>query len=270
MILPIPIFYKGNKYSNVEFDIPTADTLANVSDAIEQQGNVFQANRIFLIGCITQIDDIIDKNELKILISKIPSKSAEYLIIQILLKAKPEMDKISGVYSHICGNKIISDYKFDDGIEIDTRDSISSLKVNYYKDDVNEIEIIFSEPLQIKDNETNEVIENILSMTFQFPTIEHCINAFQKKGGNSNTRLQYAIYLEALIKVNGNDLANNYKHIYGDMAIKKINIVDLEKLAKKINFYGINPVIEKFCPHCGVNFKALINTSNFFVSALQS
>lgn len=273
MQLPIPIVMNsGGIFNEIEIMKPRASVIADTKKILNDTNEVFQSIKTFLGGCIEGIINdervITERENIKNMINFMPFRSAEVCLYKILVLYDPEKDAIEGVYScPRCGTKIITEYLESEGI--DTRDYISSLSINYAEENKNIISEL-TEPVIIKNKATDEVLESIHTMELQHPVISDCITAEKKFGSTDEVRMQFAMYIEALKKINGNEVDRKYKNTWGMYIFDNIRECkkDLGELNKKISEYGINPYLTKICKTCGKEFKPPINMSNFFVSAL--
>jgi predicted RNA-binding Zn-ribbon protein involved in translation (DUF1610 family) len=277
MELPVPIFFNDLIYNEVEIQKPRGGVIADTQRILDSTNDYFTAMKIFLSGCITSITDI-DGKEIKerssinSIVGKMPYRTAEYLSVKIMLFLDSD-DAVEGIYTcPRCGFKVISELIKDGDMEIDTRDYISDLEINYMKDFQKKFSIDLTTPVELKEIVREDQIQVINSMTFEQVTLEHGIKAFRKFGTNDKVRLQYAIYLEALTEINGIEIDNKYKNRYGMTIFNNIEDVkvNIGKIFDEINKYGMDNTIEKNCTSCGRVWRSTINTSNFFGSALLS
>lgn len=275
--LAIPIFHNDEVYTEIEIDRPKPGVIADTQRIAENE-NQFSAILTFISGCTNAIikqdgSEITDKIALKSLIGNMPYKSAELVTIQIMLLHNELDDAVEGLYTcPRCGNKIVSELiKENDEIISDTTDHIMALNINTMNEIEKTIYYEFSIPVEIKNSSTKEVLESITSIEMAFPTLNNCINAHKKNSKLDSMRLQFAIYVEALKRVNGYDIDNKYKNMYGISIFLNISDIktDLVAITSLVNKYGIDKRVDKSCNNCGKQFKAIINTSNFFDSGLQ-
>lgn len=273
MKLPIPGKIGDGLYTDCEIVKPSVNSIA-ATHKMAEDGNLFSAMRPFCSDCITSfttadgkiIEDIV---AIKSIIPKLPYKTIEYIAVQAVLKHYGEDDGVEGVYPcPRCDTKFISEYREDDGIVIDTQDHISQLQVHYFDpgNDSFIIHVDLTEPIQIKDRE-GDVLEEITSLDVSIPTLENCIIAESKVGFTDKPRLQIAIYVESLKKVNDKEIDNKFRNSFGMLVFGKIREIrkDLGGLSRGINRFGLDTAVEKTCRNCGKVWKAHINTSNFFV-----
>lgn len=276
MRLPIPVEINNVLYVDAEVQAPTLDCLTETRK-IAEDGRFFQSMRVFSNGCIKSVTTdsgqiIEDQIALKSVITKTPYKTIEHLAIRSLMVHNDDDDGVEGYYPcPRCGKESISEYRNDDGVIIDTRDHISSLSVGYFDpyNDNREITVVLTEPVIIKDRGNNDVFLEIKDFTVEIPTLEQCIVAESKVGNSDPIKLQLAIYVEAMKKVNGEKIDNKFKNEFGLFFLGKIRTAktDFGKLAESINKYGLNRTVEKTCVKCGKVWRPTINTSNFFGSA---
>lgn len=271
MKLVIPIFNNDKIYYDAQIIKPSGAVLADTKK-IADTGDFFSALRIFLIGCVTGVDDIEDKVALKSLIAKMPYKTAEHLALEVIKLYNGTDDGIEGVYyCPRCGNQIISELKESDGLESDTRDFLSNLKIGYYKGVDGIIKTELTEPVRMKNVATGEIFEEINSYAIHIPTLEDGINAYQKYGAKDEVRLQFAMFVQSLVKINSEPIDTRWKNAVGMLFFEGMKDIknDVGKVVEEINSYGVIPKVDKHCNKCDKDWKATVNTSNFFGSALR-
>lgn len=276
---PIPFQINGTVYHSCDIEQPTAGVLADTKKNADT-GDKFSPTLIFLTGCIKSIisdsSEITDRIQIKSATRHMPYRTAEVLSLKAILMIHDD-DGIEGMYPcPRCNYKVISQIiKENDEIISDTRDFISNLDIDYMEDFQEEFEIILTEPTAMVNTKTNEVILDMKtqrpvimnSFTLTHPTLGHCIEAQTKQGGTDEMRLQYRIYVEAIKKIDGYEIDKSFKEKYVMTLFEKIpNINDIGKIAKEVNKYGIERRVNKLCPSCGKEYKAVLNTSNFFDS----
>lgn len=271
MIRRLPVLYKteNNVYEEIELKKPSGSLLADVRESTEKNWPL--ALRNFIAGCAVSIisaeNNITDSVGIKSALAKMSNKNLEYLSNEIMIDYYKGDDYIEGLYPcPRCEKEVLAEKSNEDGIEIDTRDRISDLKVNFMQD---ASELFFhlelEEPVEV--SETEEPVKNI---DLTFPTIEHFIEVFNSVGDRNIVKFQYAVYARAITKVNGVEVDNSWKKSKGVLLFNKSEntLNDIGKITKYFNKYGVDPRLEKSCPKCGKVWQPFINTSNFFGSAL--
>jgi hypothetical protein len=271
MIKRLPVLYKTeqNIYEEIELKKPSGALLAEVQEAVQKNWPL--AMRNFVSGCTVSIispeKNITDSIQIKTALSNMSNKNLEYLSQEIMVDYYKGEDFVEGVYQcPRCGNNVIAEKSNEDGIEIDTRDRITDLKVNFMES-VDELffELEFEESIELSENE--ELVKNI---TIGFPTVEHYTEAFNSIGDRNKAKFQYAVYARAIEKVNGQEVEKSWKRSKGYLLFNKSEntLNDIGKITEYFNRYGVDARIEKTCRECGKVWQPLINTSNFFGSAL--
>lgn len=264
---PIPIKHNGVVYHGCNIKRPTPGTIADTKKIIDT-GDKFSGIQTFIEGIVTDIykdDDLItDRISIKSILKNIPYRSAEWMTIQAMLMLDSS-DAIEGYYScPRCQKVLICELKEENGETIyDTRDFISALLLN--TTDFNEdIEISLSENVDIYLND--DLIDSVGNFTIENPTLKHCIAAYQKVGDKDELRLQFAIYVEALKKVNNKEIDNKWKTRHGKYLFENLKNfkTDFVNLTNKVNQYGLDKRLTKTCNQCGKEWQVVVNTSNFF------
>lgn len=276
MKLVIPFAVNDKVYTDCEIEKPKASVIADTKKNIDETGDSFSSMRIMLNGCVASFSSldgnvISDKTSIKSLVPKMPLKVAEHLTLNMVMLHYADDDGIEGVYDcPRCGTQHISEIIEKDGMIIDTRDRISQLPVVYCDIPNMEITQDFVSPVLIENKANGNILYDIQSVTVGMPTLENAITAYAKVGSRDVVRLQFAIYVEALRKINGEQIDSKFKNSYGMFVFENIRDAkkDLGGLADQINKYGVDKKITKTCKKCGKVWKAVINTSNFFVSEL--
>jgi hypothetical protein len=255
--MPIPISYNGSLLVDVNIKSYTAGVIADCKKSLDAQGP-YAGYQTFLSGCIESIGEVISKQEIRNIINNMSYKTAEYLMLEII--ALDGEDGIEGMYiCPRCNNEIICEH--------DTEDHIKDLEIKT-TECVN-FEIKLLNGITIENKMPEDSIEYVQSLTFRYPTLKDCLNAYIKYGKKEQSRLQLGICLEGLNSVNGIDIDLKFKNRYGMQIIENLVSKDLKFLIEKINEFGVITDKIKTCNKCGKEFKVNLNTSNFFVSALQ-
>lgn len=271
MIRRLPVLYKteNNVFEEIKLKKPSGSLIAETQEA--SQKNWPLAMRNFVAGCTVSIisaeNNIIDTTAIKAALGKMSNKNLEYLSQEIMVDYYKGEDFVEGVYEcPRCGEMVIAEKLNEDGMEIDTRDRISDLKVGFMES-VDELEFYheFEEPVNVSEQE-----EEVRNIVIGFPTMENYAEAFNVVGFQNKARFQFAVYARAIKKVNGMEVDNSWKKAKGFSLFNKSEntLNDIGKITEYFNKYGVDPKVEKICNKCGKIWQPLINTSNFFGSAL--
>jgi hypothetical protein len=256
--LPKPFMYENIEYNEAEISIITGGAIAEAQKFVEN--NPYKAMLTIISKSIDSIEGQKDRTKINEVISKMPYKSSEHLLVKIIMQ-EADTDKIEGVYKcPVCGEK-----KYCIG---EQADHLSDLKIKTLND-INDLIEISLEPA-ISINEEDENIKDIFSITLNYPSLENCINAYEKIGGKNETKLQFAIYTEALMGINGNEIDRKIRTRWGNYIFENMSRPELIKIGETVNNYGIETEIMKTCKECGQEWQQVINTANFFALALRS
>ena len=259
--LPIPLTFKGQDYHEVEVGEVTAGLLADTQKVLET-GDTYKALACFCSGIITQIDDETDRATIRLMVNFMAYKTLEYVVVKGLLKNDKD-DGVEGFYEcPRCGNPKVCEYNAEE--ELDTRDHINELEV--ITTEKTRINYTLKVPVEIKSGE--EIVETVNSLELAFPTMNNCSSALNKVGLKDPVRMQLAVLVEALTKVNGQEVEKSWRSNYGSYVFDRLNKTDIIEINKEANAYGYNPVVKKQCLKCRKEYEVTLNTSNFFVSAL--
>jgi hypothetical protein len=256
MRLPIPFEVSGRTISEVEIDAPRAGVLAD-TQKIAEQGKFYAALAKLVEGCL------LDEEMPQTVVKAMPYRSAEYIALHAVLMISPD-DGFEGVYDcPRCGTKLICELTQED----DTRDFVSDIAVGY-RDEPGAVRFELEKPVTFKSK--GEVIDQVENFELRYPTMGDCMKAEVRSGGATGVRLQFQVYSQALIFVNGKEINDTWKVSFGPLLFDKMTARDTIHLSREMSQYGMASDIEKSCMSCGKTWNAPVDTSGFFASALQS
>ncbi len=246
--LPVPI----PECDTVNVGELKGGVIADAKKILVNEGNPYKAMRTFVTGSIV-IDGV--SNNIDI-VNKMPYKTMETVLIKILTQNKH--DTIEGVYPcPMCGMK-----KYRTG---ENSDHISDLETVYSENKPIDFEL--SNPVLINAMEDYN-IDKVSTLTLNYPTTLNVIVAYENQGKKDSLRLQYRIWIEALIKVNGIEVESKFKNRYGMQIFENMIKDDLQAVQKKIDYIGLITTKKFTCNDCGQEWEETLNTSNFFDSIL--
>lgn len=273
--LPIPIFNNGCIYTEIDFEKPKTGTIIKAEDAINNS-STYRAMLEIIKGSVTGLKDdsgniLDDKRRIGEILRLISYKSAEWLSIQIVLMISKD-DGVEGLYKcPLCEKKIICKRDRESGI--DNRDHVSDLKCLYDEDQKGNIFIELTEQVEIKGRkpQTGEevVLYQVSSIALRHPTLFDCENAVKKYSMSNKSKLQLGILKEALTEINGEPVQEKFKNMYGMKIFQEMDLDDINLIGKQSAEFGLDNTVQKICPDCGNEWRAELNTSNFFVSGLR-
>lgn len=261
--IPIPVIDGEKKRQNVVIRKVQTSVIAD-SNKIMQKGDIYKALQTFIAGGIEDFDGCTDRAEIYALVGKTPYKSAWFLATRIIMQDEKD-DGIEGMYPcPRCGTEKVCEYNEDP--DLDTSDYISDMKVEYADDNVKNV-FELSSPVVIKNEDDAEA--EVRKVEIDFPTLNHCSQAFNRVGDKDEIRLQLAIFVQALRKINDEDVDSKFKNAFGMTVLERMNRTDIRDLAKMIDRFGMNTRVKKSCNKCGKQFEVNLNTANFFGFALR-
>jgi hypothetical protein len=281
MQLSIPIFRDGGVIiDKAEYKKPKSGALANTLEIMENQGE-FHAILDLISSSIVSMETIENKvidniEQIRGNCRRMSYITAEVMAIKIMLLLNKD-DWVEGVYRcPRCRKEIIT----GTGENEDKRDKISDLDiVNMGENEDGEINpdeynnlihVDLVEPVKIMHGKTDNILHQIDSIDIRYPTLDDCIEGAQKYPARKDVKRQYAIYAESLMKVNNEDVKVKWKKTWAEYVINRLDPDDIGVITEALNKYGLNRYIKKTCRHCGKEWSAPINTSNFFESGLHS
>lgn len=269
--LPIPIKYGEDVFDEVEIAEATSGVIADVAKIANTTGDYFTAVFTFIKGCILSLvsgEKIVnDKQQISAIVRNMPFRSAEYALIQALILGNKDSG-VEGVYEcPRCKRQFIAQKVEESGEVIsDTLDYLDTFDVSYMDHLDYEYDIELSAPVEIKE------IDPIQTLRFRYQTIGDCMNAYKKKGMTDRIRLQFSIYMECLLAVNGVQVDVKWKNKYAEYMFNHLKSakLDLNAIAEKELAYGMKKTVVRTCAACGKEWECPVDTANFFVSALPS
>lgn len=269
MEMPIPIFCGDKVYREIEIKKPTPAVIADTKK-VSDEGNTYYAMQTYISGSVesyTAEDGtvITDRNQVRQITASMPFRSADWVSIQIALKLDAE-DGIEGVYNcPRCGKQVIAEK--NERLGIDTRDFVSDLEVRKMETPQNEVQMELKEPVEMDIGDVKDLVK---TLKFRHPVLSDCNRAYSMVGVKDQVRFTLFMFNEALVQINGKEASKQFKSRYGMMLFEKMDIKkDINQITAALTQYGMDTDVRKICPECGKEWRATVNTANFFVSGLQ-
>jgi len=263
MTLPYPFKSGDRTISSATFKNPTAGVLADARKCAEN-GDVYQALLAYVAGSVSSLIDsqggeIEGKEPVKAALRGLPWALAEWIAFQsmIALGASDEVDM-----EFTCPRCGASFYRDEDLVRI------SELKIAG-SETVPEILVPLSDPVMFKDSQTGEVTESVTDIAFRLPTIGDCIRAAGKAGQQDDTRLQFAVWAEAITEINGNPVDQKWRGPFGTLTFERMAIADMRAVGKAFGAWSMDNTVDSSCRKCGKQYRAEVPTGSFFASALR-
>jgi DNA-directed RNA polymerase subunit RPC12/RpoP len=257
MNLPYPFEHRGRLVAAVDVRSPTGGTLADARRAVGD-GNDYVAVHVYVSGSVAALygPDGEPIGNPKDVLKDLPYFLAEWVAFKSLVMSGAS-DEVDVSYTcPRCGRE------FEGGEPV----KVSELEVRESKEPP-EVLVPIEQAVTFQDAKTGEVIESISSLSFRLPTLADCIRC-GNKGISDDTRLQYAIWGEAITKVNSNEVNQIWKGAYGALAFERMAMMDVNRVAKAISEWSIDNTVQARCPKCKKVFREEVPTGSFFASAL--
>ena len=264
--LPIPILTEGNRIRDVETKSKVVTSVIADTTKVMEKGDNYRGIQTFIAGGLEKIGSVSDKQGIYALVGKMAYKSAWLVAVKLLMQDEKD-DGVEGLYiCPRCQEKKVCEFNEDK--ELDTRDYLSDLVVRYMEDgDPSTVVHKLESPVSLIDEDKNEQI--IEKLELDFPTLNHCSKAFGKYGDRDEIRLQLAVFVQALRKVNDDEVDDKFKTMFGMYIFEHMDKNDTREITKKTEIYGLDTRVQKSCNKCGKKFEVNLSTANFFVGALH-
>jgi hypothetical protein len=261
MTLPYPFTSASRKIDSVTMKNATSGTLADTRRAAEA-GENYQAVLIFIAGSIESLDGpdgtIEGKEAVKNALRDCPWGLAEWIAFQSLLRlgASDEVDM-----EFICPRCGASFFREDDLVKVSALEIAKSEEVP--------VETIpLSQTVEFIDLKTKEVTESVSALTFRLPTLGDCIRASGKMGPKDTMRLQWAVWVEAIVAVNSLPVDSAWRGAWGMQTFEKMSPIDARAISVALGKWAIDNTVPSICRKCGKEYRAEVPVSGFFASAL--
>lgn len=276
--LIIPLQSGEAEYKYADIRKPTSGLLADTRE-IAEDGSHFMCMKHFIAGCITSLytsnksdsEPMDMEKNIRLLVVDLPYKTADQLTIDIINSINPDNDGVEGMYEcPRCDHKIICEDNKEKGI--DNRDFIRNLERSYRPSkEANHINFTLTEPVEIvENNSSKKLLDTFKSFKMRYATLGDCIRAEELVGKKNTSKLQLAIYREAMFEVNGQPIDAKWKGQYADMLFRTIKDPrDMKRLAEEMDKYGLQRKSKKRCPKCEKVWEPDIDTTSFFYTALD-
>ena len=278
MRLPMPIIIGADSYHSINLKTPKQGVITDATKLAKS--DIHRAIYTFILGCTVSLssddESIEDYKRIKVMLTELPWKSAETVVIECAKIYHGGDDAVEGNYKCTkCDH--INVAMLDEENDIDTRDFLSDLKMNILgvndKGETTDIErellFEFDPPVEIKGGD--EGFEMIESIVMEYPTVKHMFSAVAKVGQADDIDLQHQVFINCIIKVNGVETPSKFRSRWGNQFLRNIeNPDDMHNIIETLEWPGIDPTLKKRCVKCSNYFETTLEAGNFFVSALGS
>ncbi len=271
MEFAIPIYYAGGVYIGAELRKPSGKLLADAQEAFASQ-TAFHGIHELITGSVRHYIDADGEQEdnrgkIGTITRYMPYRAAEPVALDIMAQLNGD-DVI--IQEYTCPRCRKSHAPVNDG-EIDERPRLSDMPRKSMEEIPAAeplINIDLDDPIEIKSR--GDVLKSIQQIAMRYPTINDCIQGSLRVPAEAKTvRRQYAIYGASILAINGSPVDEVFRKTWGQMLFERMPMDDLRGVSERVQEYGMDPLIERICPHCGHKFRAPVDTSNFFESGLR-
>jgi len=258
--LILPSYYKGQIFTECELIKPKGGVLADAEKATNDMIGIVK----LVSGCIASVVDfngeiISKKDEIEGIVRHMPFQTAEYLAMKIFAnKTDGAIEQI--VHCPRCKERYIYEYIDED---MDERIKFDDLEIMIYEGTEEPIILVtLNEPIEIKSKDKT-ILHSIENMQFRFPNMNDGISA-SMKFPNDSIRRQYQMYISAMTHMNGEEIDNKFKNMWGMFIFDRMDTDDIKQIADELQKYGMNKKLKHTCSECEKEFSFVVDTSNFF------
>jgi hypothetical protein len=264
MDLPVRYEHGGGVVTGIKLIRPRGIVLAETRK-IAEGGDIYNALATFISGSTEELEmesgeAIDDKARIRSAVRDMPYEDGNWSAIQILLLLGTNSE-IDGVWRcPRCRHRFFSDP--------DNPDLIEDL-ATVGSDSVVMITQNLRYPVEIKNAKTGEAVVSVDSVTIRLPSMGDCSRAYRQVGGGDRGRLQFAIYSQATVAVNGQDVDDKWRGQWGSTVFERMDAGDLSEISRESSRYGLNETLPKRCPECSKEWDAPVDVSGFFADGLR-
>ena len=269
MNLYIPIKYKDKKYTSFELGKLKAGVIADATEEMGKNGSFAGMLKLVsgtLKSLSTEDGEEITK-DFDAIIKRAPIQTVEIISLKALTQDNDEGIEIISTCPR-CKNKKIYEDVGEEGDSDYEKNALhfADLEILSY-DGEQKIHVDLEEPIQIKSK--GEVLVEVTDIDFRYPTLSDAIRGNKKVSDNKDARKLYAIYSQAIIHVNGDDVDQAFISSWGIWVLEKMCISDIEKISKAMKACGIKKTVKRECLKCEKKWSDPVDISGFFETGLQ-
>lgn len=269
MRLPIPVEVDGEIYTDAKIGRAESLAVAKTTDEAKR-GDIYSAILEWCAGVLEELSGdagIITGADLRRSLRAMPFESAYAIAMHGMAVTKKD-DSISGSYPcPKCQTQVTAETKEIDGEIIDDADHLYTLDIGTLDTPKDGLAIELKYPVILKKRESEEVIEEVTSLVMEWPTLGQCIRAYQRCP-DSDMRMQFLLYADALRSVNGTERNRAWKEAAGVRIFEKMDAKDTAQITAMMKQYSVNVSKERVCIKCHHRWEAPLDFGNFFASGL--
>jgi len=259
----IPYEWAGHAWNEIELERPRGGLIADTKK-VADGGDYYSAMLTFIAGSCSSMSSEdghveTDRASLKNTIREMPYQDVEWAVLRILIMAGNE-DAVEGMYEcPRCSGQLVCEGEHADRItDLQVVEATSGDQISHE----------MKYPVEIRDRDKN-LITSAKVVEMRWPTLRDCIVAYGRQGIADTARFQFAIYAQAITKVDGEPVDDRWRTRWGMMLFERMDILDINSLTKIIRSKGQQTTLIKNCPKCGKSWEAEVDTGRFFASGLR-
>lgn len=246
MKLPIRIKVDGEQIEDVELREMSGADIAEVKK-VGMNGDIYSAFLTFAVSCTKSLGDITDKKLITEAYKNAPFDTV-YAVAIFGMALTRGIDKVEGMYKCKCGSIIDHTGEFADPLPI--YESIDNENIEFA-----------CQKIEICNTKTQETVFSVEKLLMKRPTVDDLIKAFRKYPDDSTT-MQFELYKNCILEVDGREISSKDKSNYGDMIFRKMSFSDLSNLNKAMSLsFG---KVECVCMKCKRRWVTDLDLTNFF------
>lgn len=246
MKLPIRIRVDGEQIEDVELREMSGADIAEVKK-VGMNGDIYSAFLTFAVSCTKSLGDITDKKLITEAYKNAPFDTV-YAVAIFGMALTRGIDKVEGMYKCKCGSIIDHTGEFADPLPI--YESIDNENIEFA-----------CQKIEICNTKTQETVFSVEKLLMKRPTVDDLIKAFHKYPDDSTT-MQFELYKNCILEVDGREISSKDKSNYGDMIFRKMSFSDLSNLNKAMSLsFG---KVECVCMKCKRRWVTDLDLTNFF------
>lgn len=250
MKLPIAIHHNGSIYSTAEVKEATAGDIAKVKK-VGENGDIYSAFLTFACVTCQSVGDEDSPEEIKNILKFAPFETVYAIAVLGMAKTRG-VNSIEGRYKCSCGNIVEHTGEF--------ADMLFDLECETTEDEF--VEITLPQSVEIKNAKTGDTIEKIETLCMKYAVVNDLIKAFRKYP-DSESNMQFEVYKNSIVRVNGNEIDDTWRSSFGDMIFQKMSYNTINYISKELSKHSFGEV-DCVCMKCKKRWKAKVDLTNFF------
>lgn len=252
----IPAYYHGKIFTHGELTKLKGGVLA---DAEKASGDMMGMIKL-LSGCLSSVTDgevTFTGKDIEGVVRNMPYQTAEYLTMKVFA------DRTEGAIEQIvtcprCKEKYIYEYVNED---VDNRINFDDLEVNMWDGEDPSILLDLDDSIEITSK--GNTIMRVDNLALRFPLMIDGVNA-EALYPKDKARRQYQMYVSAITHINGDEVDNKFKKLWGMYIFERMSSDDISKISDILQKYGLCKTLWRTCTECDKYYSFVVDTAGFF------